>query len=101
MIPANEHLESSSVHYYATVPAQHADILYYPISAGYYECKPSFCMQHTSLNGYLLIVMLSGALSFQTRKARGTARSGQTLLHGPEPVLPTDAGCTALLTGSC
>ena len=80
MIPANEHLESSSVHYYATAPAQHADILYYPISAGYYECKPSFSMQHTSLSGYLLIVMLSGALSYQTRKARGTARSGQTLL---------------------
>ena len=76
----SEHVEAPTVHYYAAAPAQNNNILYYPISAAYYECRPGFTVQRTGLRGYTLIVMLAGALSYQTRHTRGVARSGQTLL---------------------
>ena len=76
----SEHVEAPTVHYYAAAPAQNTNILYYPVSAGYYECRPGFTVQRTGLRGYTLIVMLAGALSYQTRHTRGVARSGQTLL---------------------
>ena len=79
-------LEDGSVHYYIPPPAQRREILYYPISAGHFECEPSYRVERSSYNSYLLVVMLSGSLSFHTLQTRGTARAGQILLldcNGP------------------
>lgn len=73
-------LEDSSVIYYFPLPSWGQDFLYYPISAGYFECKSDYAVSRNGSNAYLLIVMLAGSLSYQTRHERGVARAGQTLL---------------------
>jgi len=73
-------LESSSVHYFIPAPDERRSILYYPISAGYFECKPTYHVQRTNFQSYLLLLMMSGSLSYQTRYSRGVARPGQALL---------------------
>lgn len=79
-------LEETSVHYYIPPPASRRDILYYPLSAGRFFCKPNYHTQRSLYSSFLLIVMLSGSLYFRTLSARGTARAGQVLLlncYGP------------------
>lgn len=73
-------LESSSVHYFIPAPEKRRSILYYPISTGYFDCKPTYHIERTNFNSYLLLLMLSGSLSFQTRHSHGIARPGQALL---------------------
>lgn len=80
MQPNQSQLDKTSVDYFFPTPANHRDLLYYPVSAGFYECLPSYSVQRNTFSSYLLIVMLSGSLSFQTRKTRGIARPGQALL---------------------
>lgn len=72
--------ESSSEHYYIPQPVGRENLLYYPISVGYFDCKPSYGLQRNVFSSYLLLVMLTGSLSYQTRTSRGTARAGQVLL---------------------
>lgn len=72
--------ESSSEHYYIPQPVGRESLLYYPISVGYFDCKPSYGLQRNAFSSYLLLVMLTGSLSYQTRFSRGTARAGQVLL---------------------
>lgn len=72
--------ESSSEHYYIPQPVGRENLLYYPISVGYFDCKPSYGLQRNVFSSYLLLVMLTGSLSYQTRFSRGTARAGQVLL---------------------
>lgn len=75
-----ETLEDTSVHYYIPAPKELQNVLYYPISIGYFDCKPNYAVQRNIHNSYLLIVMMSGALNYQTRRQRGTIRVGQALL---------------------
>lgn len=72
--------EESSVHYYVPQPVGRESFLYYPVSVGYFDCKPSYGLQRNVFSSYLLLVMLTGSLSYQTRKSRGVARAGQVLL---------------------
>lgn len=75
-----ETLEDTSVHYYIPAPKELQNVLYYPISIGYFDCKPTYAVHRNIHNSYLLIVMMAGALNFQTRRQRGTVRVGQALL---------------------
>ncbi len=75
-----QYYEESSVHYYVPQPVGREKLLYYPVSVGYFDCKPSYGLQRNVFSSYLLLVMLTGSLSYQTRRSRGTARAGQVLL---------------------
>lgn len=72
--------EASSEHYFVPQPNGRENLLYYPISVGYFDCKPSYGLQRNVFSSYLLLVMLTGSLTYQTRLSRGTARAGQVLL---------------------
>ncbi len=72
--------EDTSVHYYVPQPLGRERLLYYPISVGYFDCKPSYRLQRYVFSSYLLLVMLTGSLTYQTRRSRGTVRAGQVLL---------------------
>ena len=72
--------EETSLHFYVPESQGRREIMYYPISLGYFDCKPSYRVQRNVFSSYLLIVMLTGALSWQTRSGRGVARPGQALL---------------------
>lgn len=74
------YFEPSSVHYFVPQPTGRENLLYYPVSVGYFDCKPSYGVQRNLFSSYLLIVMLTGSLSWQTRRNRGIARAGQVLL---------------------
>lgn len=74
------YFEPSSVHYFVPQPSGREKLLYYPISVGYFDCKPTYGVQRNLFSSYLLIVMLTGSLSWQTRRSRGIARAGQVLL---------------------
>lgn len=74
------YFEQTSEHYYAPQPDGRENLLYYPISVGYFDCKPTYVLQRNIFSSYLLLVMLTGSLSYQTRISRGTARAGQVLL---------------------
>ena len=76
----SEAYEEQSVHYYIPPPAERREFLYYPVSAGYFVCKPNYHVQRNSFYSYLLIVMREGSLDYQTMHARGTAHAGQVLL---------------------
>lgn len=73
-------VEKNSEHYYIPLPEHLRSILYYPVSVGYFNCKPNYRLQRNSFYSYLLLVMLSGSLTYQTRKSIGVARAGQVLL---------------------
>ena len=75
-----QYYEASSEHYYVPQPSGRECLLYYPVSVGYFDCKPSYGLQRNVFSSYLLLVMLTGSLSYQTRLSRGTARAGQVLL---------------------
>lgn len=75
-----ETLEDTSVHYYIPAPKELHSVLYYPISIGYFDCKPNYAVHRNIHNSYLLIVMMDGMLNYQTRRQRGTLRVGQALL---------------------
>lgn len=75
-----QYYEASSEHYYVPQPIGRESLLYYPVSVGYFDCKPSYGLQRNVFSSYLLLVMLTGSLSYQTRLSRGTARAGQVLL---------------------
>lgn len=72
--------EDTSLHFYIPQPEGRRELMYYPVSVGYFDCKPSYSVQRNLFSSYLLIVMLTGALSWQTRHGRGVARPGQALL---------------------
>lgn len=74
------YFEDTSVHYYIPQPSGRENLLYYPISIGYFDCKPSYNLQRNVFSSFLLIVMQSGTLSYQTRQSRGVARAGNVLL---------------------
>lgn len=75
-----EMLEDTSVHYFVPAPGELHSVLYYPISIGYYACKPNFTVQRSIHKSFLLIVMMEGTLNYQTRRQRGTLKVGQALL---------------------
>ncbi len=78
--------EETSVHYFVPQPKGNERLLYYPISLGYFDCKPDYHLSRNLFSSYLLIVMLTGSLVYQTRHACGTVRAGQSLLldcHAP------------------
>lgn len=75
-----QYYEASSEHYYVPQPIGRESLLYYPVSVGYFDCKPSYGLQRNVFSSYLLLAMLTGSLSYQTRLSRGTARAGQVLL---------------------
>jgi len=72
--------EASSVHYYVPQPAGREHLLYYPVSIGYFDCKPSYSVQRNLFSSYLLLIMLTGSMYYQTMKSRGVVRAGQVLL---------------------
>lgn len=73
-------VEKTSEHYFIPLPDSLRNILYYPVSAGYFDCKPNYRLQRNSFYSYLLLVMLSGSLAYQTRKGSGVAKTGDILL---------------------
>lgn len=74
------YFEDSSVHYYFPAQENQESFLYYPVSVGYFDCTPSYHLQRNIFSSYLLIVMLTGSLSFQTLHSQGVAHPGQVLL---------------------
>ena len=72
--------EASSVHYYVPQPFGREALLYYPVSVGYFDCKPTYSTNRNLFSSYLLIVMLTGSLAYQTRKNHGIVHAGQVLL---------------------
>lgn len=72
--------EPSSVHYFVPQPTGREHLLYYPVSIGYFDCKPSYGVQRNIFSSYLLLIMLTGSMYFQTMKSRGVVRAGQVLL---------------------
>lgn len=74
------YFEDASVHYFVPQPAGREHLLYYPISMGYFDCKPSYGVHRNVFSSYLLLVMLTGSMSYQTRRSRGVIRAGQVLL---------------------
>ena len=72
--------EDTSVHYFVPQPVGRENLLYYPVSVGYFDCKPTYQVQRNAFSSYLLIVMLTGSLSYQTRRSKGVVRAGQVLL---------------------
>ncbi len=72
-------LVDTSVHYYIPQTAQQPDYLYVPRSVGSFECKPPYGVDRHNYDSYLIIVMLSGALSYSVLNRRGVVRSGQIL----------------------
>lgn len=75
-----QYFEESSVHYFVPQPVGREKLLYYPVSVGYFDCKPSYGLHRNMFSSYLLLVMMTGSLSYQTRTSRGIARAGQVLL---------------------
>lgn len=75
-----ETLEDTSLHYYVPAPGELHGVLYYPISIGYFDCKPAYAVHRNIHKSYLLIVMMEGMLNYQTHRQRGTLRVGQALL---------------------
>lgn len=73
-------LEDSSVIYYVPQHGEKQDYLYYPQCAGYFQCNPTYQVERNNFNSYLLIVMLSGALSYTALRSRGVVHQGQALL---------------------
>jgi len=74
------YFEDASVHYFVPQPVGREHLLYYPISMGYFDCKPSYGVHRNVFSSYLLLVMLTGSMSYQTRRSRGVIRAGQVLL---------------------
>ena len=72
--------EDTSLHFFVPPPVGREALLYYPVSVGYFECKPAYQVQRNVFSSYLLIAMLTGTLSYQTRRSRGVARAGDVLL---------------------
>ncbi len=72
--------EDTSELYYLSPPEGREKLLYYPLSVGYFDCKPSYTLSRNLFSSYLLIVMLTGTLTYETLQSRGTARAGQVLL---------------------
>ncbi|MBE5809601.1 MAG: helix-turn-helix domain-containing protein [Clostridiales bacterium] len=72
--------EPSSVHYFVPQPEGREHLLYYPVSIGYFDCKPSYGVQRNVFSSYLLLIMLTGSMYYQTMKSRGVVRAGQVLL---------------------
>ncbi|MBP3655070.1 MAG: helix-turn-helix transcriptional regulator [Clostridia bacterium] len=73
-------LEESSVHYYIPQPEDSKEYLYYPTSTGYFDCKPTYRVDRHNYFSYLVIVVLSGSLSYTTMFSRGIVRPGYALL---------------------
>lgn len=80
MPTGSDSLEATSRHYYVSVLPQTRDLLYYPITVGRFDCKPSYQVERCSFHSYLLIIMHRGELRFHNRKGCGVARAGQVLL---------------------
>jgi len=73
-------LEGASVHYYIPQTEKVKEYLYYPVSVGYFECKPTYRLDRNNNNNFLVIVMLSGSLSYTTLHSRGVVHPGYALL---------------------
>lgn len=81
-----EGIEESSSHYYIPQTADDKSYLYNVLSTGYFECKPSYRVERSNFNSFLIIAMLSGSLSYTSLYNRGIACAGQVLLldcHNP------------------
>ncbi len=74
------YFEDTSLIYYMPPPEGREKLLYYPLSLGYFDCKPAYTLTRNVFSSFLLIVMLTGALSYETRRSKGVARAGQVLL---------------------
>lgn len=74
------YFEDASVHYFVPQPTGREHLMYYPISLGYFDCKPAYGVHRNMFSSYLLLVMLTGSMAYQTRRSRGVARAGQVLL---------------------
>ncbi len=74
------YFEETSEHYYVPRPIGREAILYYPVSLGYFDCKPAYGVARNVFASYLLIVMMTGSLSYETGHSRGIVRAGQALL---------------------
>ncbi|MBQ7138745.1 MAG: helix-turn-helix transcriptional regulator [Clostridia bacterium] len=73
-------LESTSVHHFFTPPSEQLEYLYYPVSAGFFDCKPHYLLQRNSYNSFLLLSLLSGSMTYENRSGSGVLRTGQTML---------------------
>lgn len=78
--PDPHNLEDSSVHYYIPQTGKTKEYLYYPVSVGYFQCKPSYHLDRNNHDNFLIIVMLSGSLSYTALHSRGVVYPGYALL---------------------
>lgn len=74
------HLEDDSIHYYIPQNGENNDFMYSPISVGYFNCKPTYRVERHNYNSYLVIVMLTGSLSYANLRGNGIVRPGFALL---------------------
>ncbi|MEG2950796.1 MAG: AraC family transcriptional regulator [Clostridia bacterium] len=76
----------SSVHCYLSTLQQTKDLLYYPLSAGCFQCVPGYVVNRQCFDSYLLLVMLDGKLQYETPQSNGFVSPGEVLLldcHAP------------------
>lgn len=73
-------LEDTSSHYWLPQTNNKKDYLYYLDSIGCFDCKPGYHIDRHNFNNYLLIVMLSGSLSYTTLNSTGIVLPGYALL---------------------
>ena len=76
----SQQLEADSVHYYIPQSEENSAFMYSPVSVGYFNCTPSYRVQRHNYNNYLLVIMLSGSLSYKAGWGSGIVRPGYALL---------------------
>ena len=77
---SSHQLEEDSAHYYIPQSEENSEFLYSPVSVGYFNCTPAYKVQRHNYNNYLLIIMLSGSLSYKALWGSGIVRPGYALL---------------------
>lgn len=73
-------LEESSIHYFIPQPAKQLNYLYSPLSVGCFDCKPNYHVERNNYNSYLVMVILSGSVSYSLLGRSGIVRAGQVLI---------------------
>lgn len=80
MIFKSEGVAETSVHYFIPQPTTAQSYLYSLLSVGRFDCDPTYHVERHNFNSFLMIVMLSGSLSYTQLSKSGTVQAGQVLL---------------------
>lgn len=70
----------TSIHFFLSSTPASQELLYHLVSVGAFECTPTYLVDRRSFDSYLLLIVRSGELYYQTRETSGAVRTGQVLL---------------------